>query len=98
MLDRSGWDTAQEHALFTYTAIQREQVLQRVYPWLERCGVKHVWNRRPPDEWVQEWRRRGIPQPPERDRYTNTITLSTGLRIQTGTLFNTTYEQFKGPE
>jgi hypothetical protein len=98
LLDRSSWDTGQEHALFTYTATQREQVLQRVYPWLERCGVDHVWNRRPPDAWVERWKRDGIPQPPHRDRYTNTITLSTGLRIQTGTLFNQTYEQFKGPE
>lgn len=98
MLERSTWDTGQEHALFTYTATQREQVLQRVYPWLERCRVDHVWNKRPPVEWVERWEREGIPQPPHRDRYTNTITLSTGLRIQTGTLFNQTYEQFKGPE
>jgi hypothetical protein len=98
ILDRSRWDTAQEHALFTYTAIQREQVLQRIYPWLEKCGVRHVWNSRPPKGWVEKWKREGVPQPPERDRYTNTLTFSTGLRIQTGTLFNKAYEQFKGPE
>jgi len=98
ILERSRWDTGQEHALFTYTAIQREQVLQRIYPWLRLCGIRHVWNRRPPDAWIAEWERLGIPQPPDRDRYTNTITFSTGLRIQTGTLFNKAYEQFKGPE
>ena len=98
ILDRSRWDTGQEHALFTYTAQQREQVLQRIYPTLERCGVRHVWNRRPPQSWLDRWKRDGIPQPPERDRFTNTLIFSTGLRVQTGTLFNRAYEQFKGPE
>ncbi len=98
ILDRSRWDTAQEHALFTYTVPQREQVLQRIYPWLALCGVRHVFNCRPPREWVEDWELRGIPQPPERDRYTNAITFSTGLRIQTGTLFNKAYEQWRGAE
>lgn len=98
LIDRGGWDTAQEHALFTYTVAQREQVLQRVYPILEKAGIDHVWNRRPPQEWIDRWNRDGVPQPPSRDRFTNTIILSTGLRIQTGTLFNQSFEQWKGPE
>lgn len=98
MLDRSRWDTAQEHALFTYTANQREQVLQRIYPLLDEIGIGHKFNCRPPDSWIEDWKRRGIPQPPHRDRFTDAIVLETGLRIQTGTLHDRNWEQYQGPE
>lgn len=98
ILDRSGWDTAQEHALFAYTGVQLQQILKRITPILEACGVRHTFNCRPPRDWLEQWKRTNVPAPPHRDRYTNTLVFDTGLQVQLGTLFQKTYEQFRGAE
>lgn len=98
ILDRSAWDTAQEHALFAYTGVQLQQILKRIDPVLQHCGIRHTFNCRPPKAWIEQWRRKGIPAPPPRDRYTNTLVFDTGLQVQLGTLYQKTYEQFRGAE
>lgn len=98
LADRSAWDTAQEHALFAYTGVQLQQILKRVNPVLESLGIAHTFNCRPPRAWIEKWKRLGIPPPPARDRYTNTLVFDTGLQVQLGTLYQKTYEQFRGAE
>ncbi|HUF09469.1 MAG TPA: hypothetical protein VMO47_09125 [Rhodothermales bacterium] len=98
LLDRMRWDTGQEHALFAHTNGQLQQVLQRLSPVLGEVGIKWVFNCRPPTEWIEQWKARGIALPPHRDRFTNAITFEAGLRLQLGTLFNRAYEQWKSAE
>lgn len=88
MIDRGEWDTAQTHAFFTYVSTQAEEIFSNtINPWLDKVGIEHVFNKRPPKAWVESWREDGI-DVPFRDRYTKVYTLSTGLHIQLGTLHN----------
>lgn len=96
MLDRGQWDTGQVHALFANTVPQLNSILEEVLPWVEMTGIEWSWNKRPPAEWVERWRRQGIKTPPRRPRYTNILILSSGLHIQCGTMSNRSYRQVKG--
>ena len=95
MLDRGTWDTAQMHAVFANTVPQLNSILEEVLPWVELAGVEWSWNKRPPAEWVERWRKQGIRVPPRRPRYTSILILSTGLHIQCGTMSNKSYRGVK---
>jgi hypothetical protein len=98
ILDRSRWDTAQWGGIFANTWPQLQAVTGEIYKWLEAAGEEHVFNCRPPKEWVEEWRAKGIKTPPPRDRYTNCVILRSGLHIYLATLLNQNYKQLRGWE
>jgi hypothetical protein len=97
MIDRGTWDTSQFHGLFANTWPQLQSaVLGEVLPWIELAGIEWVWNKRPPAEWIERWRKLGIKIPPRLPRYTNVLILSTGLHVYCGTMSNRSYRQIKG--
>lgn len=97
MIDRGKWDTAQFHGLFAYTGPQLHgAILGEVLPWVELAGIQWVYGRRPPAEWIEVWRKRGIKIPPRLPKYTNVLILSSGLHIYCGTMHNKSYRQVKG--
>lgn len=99
MVDRSAFATDQVHALYANTMSQLDQnILRECYRWLDSWGIEHVRHCQPPPEWVERWRDEGIPTPPQPDRFTNVLVLSTGLHVQTGTLHNKSYQQTRGGE
>jgi hypothetical protein len=98
LLERSRWDTAQWGGLFANTWPQLQAVTGEIYKHLDAAGVERVFNCRPPKEWVEEWRAKGIKTPPPRDRYTNVIILRTGVHIYLATLLNQNYKQLRGWE
>lgn len=97
-LDRAQWDTAQWGGLFTQTWPQLQAVTGEIYKHLDAAGVEHVFNCRPPKEWVEEWKAKGIPTPPARDRYTNCFISRSGLHVYFATLLNQNYRQLRGWE
>lgn len=97
MIDRGNWDTSQFHGLFANTVPQRDSaILGEVLPWLEIAGIDWSWNKRPPAEWQERWRKLGIKVPNRQPRYTNVLILSSGLHIYCGTMSNRSYRQIKG--
>ncbi len=98
ILDRSQWDTSQWGGLFANTWPQLQAVTGEIYKWLEAASEEHVFNCRPPKDWVDEWRAKGITTPPPRDRYTNVFISRSGLYIYLATLLNQNYKQLRGWE
>jgi hypothetical protein len=97
-LDRSRWDTSQWGCLAANTWPQLQAVTGEIYKWWEAAGEEHVFNCRPPREWIEEWRERGIITPPTRDRYTNVAITRSGLHIYQATLLNRNYKQLRAWE
>lgn len=98
ILKRSTFDTAQWGGLFANTWPQLQAVTGEIYKHTDAAGVDHVFNCRPPKEWVEEWEEKGIKTPPNRDRFTNVAIFRTGLHLYQATLLNQNYKNLRGWE